>query len=144
MAPSKKPIHVLRGIYRLLKTPNLSESLTENAISKGLVQAGSKRRSNASTAYLMQQYRLSLAATTASGGGGSSSNKAGDHTVSELRQRALDFYNLKADLAKRAELLKLDTGADQVLTPRELSRRAAARAGLQLPELVEHVEKRAR
>jgi hypothetical protein len=39
------------------------------------------------------------------------------------------------DLKERARLHELDQGADEKLSPKELSRRAAARAGLQLPVL---------
>jgi hypothetical protein len=51
------------------------------------------------------------------------------------QQIAYDFYMLKRDLKERARLHELDQGADEKLSPKELSRRAAARAGLQLPEL---------
>jgi hypothetical protein len=50
-----------------------------------------------------------------------------------LRKLAEDYYFLKRDLVSRAELHALDAGADTILTPMETSRRAAARAGLQLP-----------
>ena len=52
-----------------------------------------------------------------------------------LRNMAHDFYVLQSDLAERARLHELDAGADIKLSPKELSRRAAARAGLQLPDL---------
>lgn len=42
---------------------------------------------------------------------------------------------LQRDLQERARLLALDTGAEVQLSPMEMSRRAAARAGLQLPKL---------
>ena len=51
------------------------------------------------------------------------------------RNMAYDFYVLQSDLAERARLHELDAGADVKLSPKELSRRAAARAGLQLPDL---------
>jgi hypothetical protein len=43
------------------------------------------------------------------------------------------FHQLQLDLAERGRLYSLDTGAELVLTPKEISRRAAARAGLMLP-----------
>lgn len=52
-----------------------------------------------------------------------------------LRQTALNYYHMKQDLVERARLYKLDTGAEVQLSGKELSRRAAARAGLQLPKL---------
>ncbi len=47
---------------------------------------------------------------------------------------ATELYLLRQDIQQRGELYLIDTGADQQLSARELSRRAAARAGLQLPE----------
>ena len=47
------------------------------------------------------------------------------------------YAQLLTDLKERKRLHELDTGADLILSPRELSRRAAARAGLQLPQLDE-------
>ena len=55
--------------------------------------------------------------------------------VDMQKQIAYDYYILKRDLKERARLHELDQGADEKLSPKELSRRAAARAGLQLPEL---------
>jgi hypothetical protein len=69
-----------------------------------------------------------------------SASKAATTTVAlsdtereRLQKLAEDYYLLKRDLVSRAELHALDAGADQILTPMETSRRAAARAGLQLP-----------
>lgn len=56
-------------------------------------------------------------------------------SATALRTMAYDFYTLQSDLAERARLHELDAGADVKLSPKELSRRAAARAGLQLPNL---------
>ncbi|KAL3815942.1 hypothetical protein ACHAXA_008316 [Cyclostephanos tholiformis] len=58
------------------------------------------------------------------------------------RKIAQDFYILKRDLKERARLHEMDQGADEKLSPKELSRRAAARAGLQLPELDSEEEAR--
>ena len=51
-----------------------------------------------------------------------------------LRKRAFEFFQLRWSIAERAKLYALDTGAEQILTPKEISRRAAARAGLLLPK----------
>lgn len=61
--------------------------------------------------------------------------------IAERRKLAWDFLSLKQDLAERERLQKIDTGAENKLSPREMSRRAAARAGLQLPELNPDLEK---
>ena len=76
----------------------------------------------------MEQYRLNKAV--------SSPQKA-----TELRKLAFDYFKLKTDLAERERLYEIDAGADNKLTPKELSRRAAARAGLQLPDLDPDLEK---
>ncbi len=48
---------------------------------------------------------------------------------------AESYAKLIEDLKERERLLRLDTGAENQLTPKEMSRRAAARSGLLLPEL---------
>eukprot|EP00934_Nitzschia_sp_Nitz4_P003955 Nitzschia sp. Nitz4//scaffold110_size71422//59744//60085//NITZ4_005883-RA/size71422-processed-gene-0.63-mRNA-1//1//CDS//3329533116//3945//frame0 len=53
----------------------------------------------------------------------------------ELRRIAYEYLILKQDLTERSRLHQLDAGAEEQLSPKELSRRAAARAGLQLPDL---------
>jgi hypothetical protein len=121
VALNMKPfhVHVVRGIFRALKTPLLSEDLLKKSTS---AQRSNKLRSNESTAYLIRQYRMAATLTS-------------DREKEKLRKMAMDFFQLRLDIAARGDLYALDAGADQVLTPHETSRRAAARAGLQLPEL---------
>ena len=57
-----------------------------------------------------------------------------------LRRAAEEYYQLLKDVAERAELHRLDAGAEEQFTPKEMSRRAAARAGLQLPDLNPNLE----
>eukprot|EP00560_Eucampia_antarctica_P009638 CAMPEP_0197829070 /NCGR_PEP_ID=MMETSP1437-20131217/5540_1 /TAXON_ID=49252 ORGANISM="Eucampia antarctica, Strain CCMP1452" /NCGR_SAMPLE_ID=MMETSP1437 /ASSEMBLY_ACC=CAM_ASM_001096 /LENGTH=93 /DNA_ID=CAMNT_0043430551 /DNA_START=176 /DNA_END=457 /DNA_ORIENTATION=+ len=52
-----------------------------------------------------------------------------------LQKMALDFYTLRKDLRERSRLYALDAGVEVKLSPKEMSRRAAARAGLQLPDM---------
>ena len=78
--------------------------------------------------YILEQYRASQSI-------------ASQEKVEELRYVAYHYYALKQDLAERERLQELDTGAEVKLTPKEMSRRAAARAGLQLPELNPDLEK---
>jgi hypothetical protein len=119
------PLHILRATYRFLKTPTLPEPLVKKAIAQKIPL---KLRSNQATKHLIAQYRahadLDVTSTQAE----------------KLRQQGFDFYRLRRDLAERTRLLAMDTGADQILTPREMSRRAAARAGLQLPKLDETLD----
>ena len=60
---------------------------------------------------------------------------ASPQQAEHLRKIAYDYLKLKNDLAERGRLHELDAGADTQLSGMELSRRAAARAGLQLPKL---------
>lgn len=50
------------------------------------------------------------------------------------KQLAYDYWKLLSDLTERKRLHELDGGAENKLSPRELSRRSAAKAGLLLPE----------
>ena len=123
------PLHVLRGILRLLRTPKLSAELARK---QQLQQehCNSASKLNVCQKYVLQQYRL--AATSDTGSSSSSSTNAS-------RQR--QYWQLQQNLSERARLYALDTGAEEVLTPHEMSRRAAARAGLQLPKVVEHEDR---
>jgi hypothetical protein len=71
--------------------------------------------------YVLEQYRL---------------HQSTDEKEAEsLRKLAYDYSVLLGDLKERARLYELDAGAEKKLSPKEMSRRAAARAGLQLPVL---------
>jgi hypothetical protein len=80
--------------------------------------------------YLLNQYRQLKSETASS-----------PERLQELQRLAADYDALRNDIAERSRLHGLDTGADMQLSPRELSRRAAARAGLQLPDLDPELEK---
>jgi len=55
-----------------------------------------------------------------------------------LRKLAYDVLELNRDLRERARLHELDGGAEVKLSPAEMTRRAAARAGLQVPKTGGH------
>jgi hypothetical protein len=117
---STPPLHVLRGILRLMK---------KSAPSK--TQQGSTLRTEPQLTlrqHIMSQYRLCRSLPPL------------DANIQQ--QIAYDFYILKRDLKERARLHEMDQGADEKLSPKELSRRAAARAGLQLPKLDSEEEAR--
>jgi hypothetical protein len=78
--------------------------------------------------YVLNQYRASKDETSPA-------------KIHELQKVAMDYYSLRKDLAERSRLHELDSGAEMQLSPKELSRRAAARAGLQLPDLNPELEK---
>jgi hypothetical protein len=46
-----------------------------------------------------------------------------------------NYAKLLEDLKERERLLRLDTGVENKLSPKEMSRRAAARSGLLLPDV---------
>ena len=108
MATGTSPrLHVVRQLLRLLKTPRLPDQVLRK-VKQPLP------RYNACQLYLLQLTRQ-------------------DNNV--VPQLAANYLQLQEDLAHRARLYQLDTSTEQVLTPQEMSRRAAARAGLQLPKL---------
>ena len=120
---SSPPLHVLRGILRLMKKSAPSKSSTA-PVATTAVQPGSTQPANAQVTlrqHIISQYRLCRSLPPSK--------------VDIQQQIAYDFYILKKDLKERARLHELDQGADEKLSPKELSRRAAARAGLQLPVL---------
>ena len=110
-ASSTPPLHVLRGILRQLKktSPSSSSSSSNTEPSSSLRHQ------------ILSQYRTS--------------QNTPQPKADTLRIMAYEYLTLQTNLIERARLHELDAGADVKLSPRELSRRAAARAGLQLPEL---------
>lgn len=117
-AATTPPIHILRGILRLVKktTPNTAVAATSTSSSSQLPNSGNDLSLHQ---HVISQYRQSISATP--------------QQAQHLRKIAYDYLNLKKDLTERGRLHELDSGADVKLSPKELSRRAAARAGLQLP-----------
>ena len=115
MTQPKAPLHVLRGILRFSKSPPLPQEL----VKKGLPTPAFP---NALQQFVLERYRQHQ-------------DEGCDKTRRLLHQTALNYYQMKQDLVERGRLYKLDTGAEVQLTGTEMSRRAAARAGLQLPKL---------
>mmetsp|Transcript_2837 Transcript_2837/g.5911 ORF Transcript_2837/g.5911 Transcript_2837/m.5911 type:complete len:108 (+) Transcript_2837:88-411(+) len=54
--------------------------------------------------------------------------------AARLRSVASDYLSLISDVEERRRLHDLDAGVEKKLDPKEMSRRAAARAGLQMPK----------
>ena len=117
------PLHVLRGILRYIKTSSPSSALSASASSTISPAASTVATNNQLTIqqHIITQYR--------------ESKSLPPKEATRQRQIAYHYYMLKQDLTERARLHELDQGADEKLSPKELSRRAAARAGLQLPKL---------
>ena len=129
------PLHVLRGILRLIKSPapmsRPSSSSGESGRAAAAAAAQSQSPSTASESAPAEQSALRRRVI-------SQYRQNMDLPPREARvQRNLahDYWILKKDLAERARLHELDAGAEEKLTPMEMSRRAAARSGLQLPEM---------
>jgi len=106
-------IHILRGILRLSRSPPLP---------KEMLKRGPMESPNALQRFVLERYR-------------ENQSQPCEKTRALLNQTAINYYELKKDLVERARLYKLDTGAEVQLGGAEMSRRAAARAGLQLPKL---------
>lgn len=109
-AAKTPPIHVLRGLLRHVK------SVGEKGASRVVLKTTPTRD------FILSQFRTSKDLTDS-------------EEIERRRKLAFDFLTLKQDLAERERLHKIDTGAEMKLSPQEMSRRAAARAGLQLPDL---------
>jgi len=112
MSAATQPLHVLRGILRRLKN-----------------KTGAYKDNNANNTslspmqhYVLKQHRASIAETC-------------PEKIDAIRQIGVDYFSLQQNIAERSRLHELDAGAEVQLSPKELSRRAAARAGLQLPDL---------
>mmetsp|Transcript_23604 Transcript_23604/g.27849 ORF Transcript_23604/g.27849 Transcript_23604/m.27849 type:complete len:133 (-) Transcript_23604:361-759(-) len=123
------PIHVLRGILRQIKSAP-KQSLPSSILKDSQLKASALKQSDAnkSSHYanpiqekVMALYRSSMVVPSAQ--------------AESLRKMAHDFHVLKRDLRERGKLHELDGGAEVKLSPKEHTRRAAARAGLLPPEL---------
>ena len=122
-AATTPPLHVLRGILRCMKKSSPSSSSTHSiSPAASTVAANNNNDQQLSTQqHIISQYRQSKSLPP--------------HKAKIQRQIAYDYYILKQDLVERGRLHDLDQGADEKLSPHELTRRSAARAGLQLPKL---------
>lgn len=118
-ASQTPPLHVLRSILRHIKSaPKEIMPKKESSSSTPL----STSSSNPLVQHVLNQYK---------------SNKHLSPTSPQciqLRRMAFNFHVLNKDLRERGRLHELDGGVEKKLSPKEMSRRAAARAGLLLPE----------
>ena len=115
------PLHVLRGILRSVK------SSPSNFTSPTASQAAATNVNNIQPTlqqHIISQYR--------------ESQSLPPNEAKIQRKIAYEYYILKQDLTERARLHEIDQGADEKLSPDELSRRAAARVGLQLPPKIDN------
>jgi len=64
-----------------------------------------------------------------------SSKSVSPEQGTHLRKLAYDYQSLVKAISERGRLYELDGGAESKLTPKEMSRRAAAKTGLAMPDL---------
>lgn len=121
MSTATKPIHVLRSLLRNLKT-----RLPQDASAAPTASAVAAARPT--QAFVLEQYRAHQRVEC-------------PDEASRLRQLAAEFLVLRGDINQRERLYDLDASAETQLSPREMSRRAAARAGLALPDLDPNLSK---
>ena len=122
------PLHVLRGILRRLKVnknelPTAQQQVENTAVRRSTSNYVLNRYRKDATDQHQHQHQQQRQPTE-------NSNKS-----QELRKLAYEYMILRQAVDERSRLQRLDTGAENQLSPREMSRRAAARAGLALPEL---------
>jgi len=110
---SLPPLHVLRGILR-----QLHQSTTGGVTAPNI----STRVVGPTKEFVVSKYRATQSFET-------------KEKAEQLRILAAEYFTLQRDIQRRSKLHQLDTGAEEQLSPKELSRRAAARAGLKLPKL---------
>ena len=130
-ASSTPPLHVLRGILRHIKSSPSHKALAaappstslpaSTAAAEGGRTSGQDMSEVTLRDYVLAEYRKNVSVPP--------------QREVMLRRIAYDYLVLKDDLTERARLHELDGGADTKLSPAELTRRAAARAGLQVPKL---------
>jgi len=122
-ASNIRPDHVLRGILRRLRInkadlPKISSS-----------QAINDDTTSATRNYVLNRYRHSR---------GDDDNNNNDNIKNKNHHDlslGYEYMTLLQNLEERKRLQQLDSGVEKKLSPKEMSRRAAARAGLRLPEL---------
>ena len=121
MSASTPPLHVLRGILRSVKVKSSPSNFTSPS------QAAATNINNIQSTlqqHIISRYR--------------ESQSLPPNEAKIQRKIAYEYYILKQDLTERARLHEIDQGADEKLSPDELSRRAAARVGLQLPPKIDN------
>ena len=114
------PVHVLRGILRYLKK-SCPSCTTPSTVP--LAHGSTQIRVTSMRQYLISQYRETLALSLTP-----------DSSIAVQKRRlAYDYYLLLSNISERGSLFELDGGAETKLSPKEYTRRAAARAGLIVP-----------
>lgn len=122
------PTHVLRGIMRHLKKtcPSCTAPVLASQVAVGSVNSDEQQVSI--RRYLMSLYRETSAQTM--------ELKPTNETTVHKQRMAHEYCMLLTNLSNRAKLFELDGGVETKLSPKEYTRRAAARAGLAVPPTI--------
>jgi len=119
---------VLRGILRRLRV-NKTDHLSKPSSS----QITDNDTTSATRKYVLNWYRRELVDHNNNNANNNSSNSKKEEKLHKLL--AYEFLSLRENIDERTRLQQLDAGAEKQFSPKEMSRRAAARAGLQMPDL---------
>ena len=123
---------VLRGILRRLrvnKTDHISKPSSSQIINNGTTSATRK--------YVLNWYRRELVDHNNNNNNNANNNNNNIKKEEEKLHKLLanEYLSLRENIDERTRLQQLDAGAEKQFSPKEMSRRAAARAGLQMPDL---------
>ena len=125
---------VLRGILRRLrvnKTDHISKPSSSQIIDNGTTSATRK--------YVLNWYRRELVDHNNNNNNNNNANNNNNNSKKEEEKLhkllANEYLSLRENIDERTRLQQLDAGAEKQFSPKEMSRRAAARAGLQMPDL---------
>ena len=121
---------VLRGILRRLrvnKTDHISKPSSSQIIDNGTTSATRK--------YVLNWYRRELVDHNNNNNNNANNNNNKKEEEKLHKLLANEYLSLRENIDERTRLQQLDAGAEKQFSPKEMSRRAAARAGLQMPDL---------
>ena len=111
----KLPVHTLRSILRYIRSecPSSSLAIKTRTLTK-------ENTINSLRTFVLDRYR---------------NDTENNGEIKTSKHFAYNYSLLAKDLQERKRLYELDASAENTLSPLEMTRRSAARAGLQLPEL---------
>jgi hypothetical protein len=119
---------VLRGILRRLRV-NKTDHLSKPSLS----QIIDNDTTSATRKYVLNWYRRESVDHNNNNANNNNNNNKEEERLHKLL--ANEYLSLRENIDERTRLQQLDAGAEKQFSPKEMSRRAAARAGLQMPDL---------
>ena len=123
---------VLRGILRRLRV-----NKTDHTSKPSSSQIIDNRTTSATRKYVLNWYRRELVDHNNNNNNNANNNNNNNKKEEEKLHKLLanEYLSLRENIDERTRLQQLDAGAEKQFSPKEMSRRAAARAGLQMPDL---------